>query len=321
MSKEPVPKQADEGVMTLGKRAHTGRLCKRGTESGYYVQIFEHQKPWSLQTHPWRLVEGPYFNVVLNELHGIGINIVPPACVQSNGHINLLPYGPDGMKIMNRDGCGGTVQRGQALQWKCGSLLHCEYKSKIGLVSADVMIIHVHSIDDCPVIENFVRALFRVTGDDDITEPSWKLGSMEQNECTYWKNHAAELSKQNEKLQLDTQAMQKQLEMYKDMHETIQKIATCSVCYEPAPVDDPCMLAACGHFTCKGCYIDYYKAIGTSIPRCTTCQQVAHKDTWQVMWCMNSVVAALEKAVPVERAVRPARAPRNVAARVWVIDP
>lgn len=296
-------KKGDESMMTVSKKPRTEQLCKQSTESiqsGFHVQTYDHNKPWSLHTDAWRLVELPCFNVVLNASRGIGITIVPPAYMQPTTHVNLIPYGPDGMKFTDRDGCGGPVPRGQALLWKCGSLLHCEYSTKDFALSVDVMVVHLDYTGhlDEPVVEEIVRAKFYVDGDDDITQPSWKLGSVEQNERAYFKECAQERSKQILQLKVANMAQQQQLQVYKVMHESFKEIAICAICRKPAPAIKPCMLAPCGHHACEECFDEYFQSLGVydNDPACSTCRKPAPRSEWSLMWVMTGVVSALNKA-------------------------
>ena len=291
-------KKGDESMMTVAKKARTEQLCKNSIESSYHVQTYDHHKPWSLRTDGWRVVQLPYCNVVLSESHCIGITVVPPAPMQAASHVNLIPYGPDGMKFTDRDGCGGPLPRGQALTWKCGSLLHCEYHTKDFALSVDVMIVHV----DCQlqyeeIVEDLVRVRFFVGGDDDITQPSWKLGSMEQNERTYYKLLCENNEKQILQLQEANRTQQRQLQGYSAMYESIKEAVICAICRKPAPTVKPCMLAPCGHHTCEDCFEDYFQSLGVieNEPKCFTCRKPVPRIEWSLMWVMTGIVAALNK--------------------------
>ena len=302
-----------EGEPTaLTKRPRTEVMLKTTRVSGLYVQIYDHHRPWSLATHRWHLVDSQCFNVTINEQHLMGFNIVSFGSESAREHFTIIPYGPDGLKCTDRDGCGGAVQRGQALRWKCNCLLHFE----CGPVCADVMVVFIESkerIDGMLHVEKIVRTMFHVVGDDDITEPCWLQGSIEQNQRDISKHHAAEASKEIVQLKLEYQNMkqlmqaqtdrtQQQLQVYKESMEAITKIATCSICIQLMPEKKPGMLAECGHYICAGCHEDYYHGIGPyEAAQCSVCHvAVGPKQNWQKFFCMTGVVEAIKKTITVE---------------------
>lgn len=300
-------KTGNEYVMTLSKRPCVeDRLVpfQKGDISGLYVQTFEKFKPWNLGSRPWMHVDSHCFDVPLNEEHVIGVNIVP----SNDEYFTALPYGPKGMKCVNREGCGGIVQRGQQLRWKCGSLLRVEF----GAVSVDVMVVRLDVKQDdpgCLHIESMVRDMFHVDCRSyATTEPCWLVGSVQENERDRWKYIAedherqlVELKAEAHKMQLQRQTDQRDLKTYFHMHTTISLIATCSVCKNLHSEEDPCFLAPCGHFLCEECHKDFFKAIGNSIPRCSECgRQVPPKERWLAFWVLTGVVAALKKAITIE---------------------
>lgn len=307
--------------MTLTKRPRTDSLCKQTTSSGFFVQVYLHNKPWRSSTNPWQFIGQQHFNVKISE--NMGFNIVPPRGTAAADTVTIFPYGPKETKCTSREGCGGIVRIGEALQWKCNQLLHYECDR----TAADIMIVcidiqHIEQTDNANRdLEQAVRAMFFVGGDDDITEPCWKLGSMEKNELVMWKSYSEENSKQTLQQKLDFQnekqqmqaahnavqqqmqaakdAMQEKLQLYQNAIEAITKIATCPICMELMPEKKPGMLAECGHFICAGCHEDYYHGIGIyEAPTCSTCQlPVGPKDNWKKFYCMTGVVAALKQTV------------------------
>ena len=319
MSKQVPSKNGDDACVAVTKRPRTDDLCKATIASGHVVQMYDHNKPWSLATHAWQVVGPRIFNVKISEEHMVGLNI----SVSGSEHYEVTPYSPTGIKCTDRDGCGGPVRLGDTLQWKCNHLLHFES----GPVCADVMVVFLdikQPQDGTMHIEKLVRLMFQVDGDFDTTEPCWMPGSIEQNQRDCWKHHANEFSKQTLQLKLEYQSMkqlmqteknamqqqmqaeidrtQKQLQLYKNAVEEITKIATCPVCLELMPEKKPGRLAECGHFVCTGCHEDYYHGIGIyEAPTCSTCQLPAgNKDSWKKFFCMTGVVAAIKKTVPVE---------------------
>ena len=296
--------------MALTKRPRTEVMIKFTRASGLYVQIYDHHRPWSLATHRWHLVDSQCFNVTISEQHMMGFNIVSFGSESAREHFTIIPYGPDGLRCTDRDGCGGAVQRGQALRWKCNCLLHFE----CGPVRADVMVVFIESkepLDGVMQIEKIVRAMFHVVGDDDITEPCWLQGSIEQNQRDISKHHAAEASKEIVQLKLEYQNMkqlmqaendrtQQQLQVYKKSIEAITEIAKCSICKDLMSDKKPGMVAPCGHFVCAGCHVDYFHALGNNSARCDTCFTTTPKGVWQKFFCMTGVVEAIKKTITVE---------------------
>jgi hypothetical protein len=298
---------ADEADTALAKRPRTQEYVKLNAKYAYYVQQFHHDKKWSLTTHPWEVIDGLHFTLTLSEHHGMGVHIV----AGDGESITVFPFGPDGVKCLDRAGCGGVVQRGKSLQWRVNCLLQYE----CGPVRADVMVVHLNT-DHMRTLENIdieqaVRAIFHVHGEMETTEPCWRAGSVAENHRDYYKHHAQEYSADLFKLQLgyhkmqrelvsQKEALDKQLQLYKKMKDSITQCATCSVCTELAPEDDPCMLAPCGHFLCNGCYRDYFKAIGNSRPRCGQCLKTAPEQSWHVMWFLTGVATAIKKTEQIE---------------------
>jgi hypothetical protein len=96
--------------------------------------------------------------------------------------------------------------------------------------------------------------------------------------------------------------MLSQLQLYKDMAESVKQAVTCPVCLQVVSDKVPCLLAPCGHFLCAGCHADYYHAIGIyDSPKCGTCQARTGEDEWQKFYVATGVAAALSKmqAAPV----------------------
>ena len=189
MSNGGFPKKGEEGVMTVAKRARTADVVNVNAFTGHVVQLFHHHKPFSLTNQPWQLIDGPYHNVKINEELVVGLNIIPGL----GNSFTVFPYGPEGMKCSTRDGCGGIVQRGQALQWQCNALLRVQ----AGPYTTDVMVVHLDTkqpIDGAMDIEKLVQMIFHVVADADITQPSWLLGSIEANQRDSWQEIANSLS-------------------------------------------------------------------------------------------------------------------------------
>ena len=318
MSKGGSPKQGDDCSTALTKRPRTDSLCKQTTSSGFFVQVYLHNKPWRSSTNPWQFIGGQHFNVKISE--NMGFNIVPPRSGAPGETFTIFPYGPTATKCTSREGCGGIVRIGEALEWKCNQLLHYECDR----TAADIMIVCIHAqqlFDAGNNKEQIVRAMFSVGGDDDITEPCWKLGSMEKNELVMWKRYSEENSKQTLQQKLDFQAekqqmqaahnavqqqmqaakdaMQEKLQLYKNAIEAIREIAMCPICKDLMSDRKPGMLSECGHYICAGCHDDYYHGIGIyEAPTCSTCAlPVGPKDNWKKFFCMTGVVAALKQTV------------------------
>jgi hypothetical protein len=147
------------------------------------------------------------------------------------------------------------------------------------------------------MVKDLVRVRFFVGGDDDITQPSWKLGSVEQNERTYYKLLCENNEKQILQLQEANRTQQRQLQGYSAMYESIKEIAICAICRKPAPTVKPCMLAPCGHHACEECFDDYFKSLGVydNEPTCSWCKKPAPRAEWSLMWVMTGIVSALNK--------------------------
>jgi hypothetical protein len=282
--------------MALAKRQRTQEYVKYNERWAFYVQQYHHNKKWSLATHPWEVIHGLHFTLTLSEEHGMGVHIV----AGGDDKITIFPFGPDGVKCLDRAGCGGVVQRGKSLEWNVNEILHYE----CGPVCAVFIIVflkvsNMQSLENMD-IEKAVRAIFHVDSETVTNVPCWLSGSVEENHRDYYQHHVQVYGKDLLKLKLEYQQQQKKLQLYENMKETITKIGTCSVCQELAPEDDPCMLAPCGHFLCIGCYRDYFKAIGNSVQKCGQCKQSAPERSWHVMWCLTGVATALKKTEQIE---------------------
>jgi len=288
-----------------GKRARTEDgvpACKQSNDKTPHVQIFLDNKIWSLPKYPWQRIDGRCYNVTLSEKDLVGVTIVP----DSPTHFNVLPYGPKGMLCTDRDGCGGVVQRGQCLSWKYESLLHVECDT----VCADVMVVNIdmQQVVDGN-IEKVVCRLFHVKPDPDITQPCWTLGTTEANQRDSWENIAAKCNKMITEMQLqrrlievDQTYMLSQLQLHRDMSDSVKQAVTCPVCLQVVSDKVPSLLAPCGHFMCADCHKDYYHAIGIyDSPKCGTCQARTGEDEWQKFYVATGVAAALSKmqAAPV----------------------
>jgi hypothetical protein len=301
-------KKGEQGVMTVAKRARTADVVNVNAFTGHVVQLFHHHKPFSLTNQPWQLIDGPYHNIKINEELVVGLNIIPGL----GNSFTVFPYGPEGMKCSTRDGCGGIVQRGQALQWQCNALLRVQ----AGPFTTDVMVVHLDAkqpIDGAMDIEKLVQMIFHVVADADITQPCWLLGSIEANQRDSWQEIANTLSAERVQFklsldQLQTQftlmqqqhttydeAMQKKLQLYVNTIEEFRQVATCGICHQVMPTIKPCKVAECGHFRCEDCHADYFHALGFSPAKCHICSAPAPEESWQPSWLMTSIVADLTK--------------------------
>ena len=324
MSKQASGKDDDEPCVALVKRPRTHDLCKATQASGHFVQVFDMHKPWSIATHPWQLVGPKVFNVKINEELLMGLNL----CVSGGEHYEVTPYGPVGMKCMDRDGCGGPVRLGDTLQWKCNELLH--YES--GAVSVYVMLVFIdikYPLDGIVNVQKIVCDMFQVDADPDIEEPCWMLGSIEHNQRDYWKHTSALLVKENVNLKLEAQNMQLQmqadkdalqaemqalkraseqiferdqiqLQRYKKAIEAIAKVATCGVCHDMMPEKGACMMAPCGHYICAGCFNDYFHALGNGRAKCSVCDGYSPKSDWQHFHCFTGIAVAVNSVKDID---------------------
>jgi hypothetical protein len=227
------------------------------------------------------------------------------------------------MRCTGRDGCGGIVKNGHALQWKCGSLLHYE----CGPIAADVMVVCIDSkqaVDAGMDVEQCVRAMFFVGGDDVISEPCWKVGSMEGNELDMWKSYSAETSKQALQQKLDFQNFQLQQKLeaqsfkekteaqvgtmqeavekmketmcvYKKAIDQIKDCVKCSVCQDLLSDTKASHMAPCGHLYCDFCFNGYFGTLGHAPPTCSECRAEAPEDSYKNFCGFTGIVAALKK--------------------------
>ena len=317
--------------MTVAKRQCTQAVFKECNASGCFVQVFVHGMAFSNRTHPWQFIDAEHFNVRISRELKMGMNVVPSRGKDAVKHVTVFPYGPAEMKCTSREGCGGIVENGQALQWACNELLHYE----CGPVSADVMIMYidVKQHTDFLLVENIVRAMFHVevTSDPDAPEPKkpcWLRGSIVENHRDSWKHHAdanaqkffklnamhtemtlslqvqmaaleqqlqAEKADWVSQLQVERASVQAERQTYHDALAEIKKIASCSVCHDVVPEVGACMLAPCGHYTCVPCFNDYFETIGGDPQLCCVCKKPADEETWRPLWAMTGIGAVIKK--------------------------
>ncbi len=139
MLKQMPASAADDADTTLTKRPRTQEYVKLNEKYTYYVQKYDHDKKWSLATHPWKAIHGLHFTLTVSEQHGMGVHIV----AGDGENICIFPFGPDGVTCRDRTGCGGVVQRGKSLEWKINEILRYE----CGPVSADIMVVYLNIRD------------------------------------------------------------------------------------------------------------------------------------------------------------------------------
>jgi len=298
----------DDECMVVAKRPCTQGLGKQTAVYGYAAQVFEDDKAWSHDKFPWHFIHGHAFNLKLSEQHKTGLNIMLPRSVDAIEHDNVIPYcGLGTMLCTDRDGCGGTVQPGDALLWRCGALLHCVHSTPSACYSYKVMIVRIDSkhVGDVLNVENIVCAMFHVQPTPDSTEPCWLPRSITENHRNSWRQHAERFNEQGHKIQAD--ALQKQQEMqaqldimqekvrvYKKAIELIKEVVQCNVCHDLLPETKKCNMAPCGHLFCDRCFSDYFISIGNSIPRCSVCRTPAAKSSYRDFTGFTGVVAALK---------------------------
>jgi hypothetical protein len=310
-------------TLTVAKRQCTQSIAKQTAASGYHVQVFVNGKPWNSAKDTWQFIDGQYYNVKISEEQHAGLNILPSRSADSMANLTIFPYGQHEMKCTGRDGCGGIVKNGHALQWKCGSLLHYE----CGPIAADVMVVCIDSkqaVDAGMDVEQCVRGMFFVGGDDVISEPCWKVGSMEGNELDMWKSYSAETSKQALQQKLDFQnfQLQQKLEaqnfkekteaqvgtmqesvakmketmgMYKKALVQINDCVKCVVCHDLLSENKACNMAPCGHLFCDFCLHGYFSTLGHAPPVCSECRAEAPEDSYKNFCGFTGIVAALKK--------------------------
>jgi hypothetical protein len=326
MSKEAGGNGACAGSsLTVAKRQCTQSLAKQTAASGYHVQVFLNgKKDWNSSKDTWQFIDGQYYNVKISEEQHAGLNILPSRSADSMANLTIFPYGQHEMKCTGRDGCGGIVKNGHALQWKCGSLLHYE----CGPIAADVMVVCIDSkqaVDAGMDVEQCVRAMFFVGGDDVISEPCWKVGSMEGNELDMWKSYSNETSKQalQQKLDFQNVQLQQKLELknfkeqteaqvanmqesmgkmheangvYKKAIDQITDCVKCTVCHDLLSDTKASHMAPCGHLYCDFCFNGYFSTLGHSDPACSECRQAAPENSYKDFRGFTGVVAALRQA-------------------------
>jgi len=310
-------KVAEEPIMALTKKPRTQDFCTEIKASGHFVQLYDHKKPWSLMQWPWHHIDSHCFKITLSEERVMGMNIVTTSSEDTRDRFHVFLYGSDPIHCTDRDGCGGIVQNGHILHWKCNCLLHIQ----CGPVCADVMVVHVdvkHAVDGFLHVENVVREMYHVEGDYDTNKPCWLPGSIADNYSTSWRQQAHEYSQDFMKLKLGYHKLQQQivaqkqdmeqqhaaemgtvqqeLQRHKNAIEAIKQVVKCAFCLKMVPESFPCKMAACGHFLCAGCHEDYYAALGKSNSICLECRRnPGAKEDWQTVYCMTAVVAAINK--------------------------
>ena len=294
-------KVAEEPIMALTKKPRIEDMCKVTQTSAHFIQAYDHKKPWSLAKFPWYHVESHCFKVTLSEERGMGMNLVTTS--SEGDHFHVFLYGSDPIHCTDRDGCGGIVQNGHILQWKCNCLLHIE----CGPVCTDVMVVRVdiqHAVDGC--IEDVVRDMFHVEkGEYDMTRPCWLPGSIADNHSASWMQQAQTYSQDYMQLKLgyhklqqqivaQKQDMEQQLQRHKNAIKAIAQVVTCAWCKKMVPESFPCKMAACGHFLCTSCHEEYYFSLGISQPRCIECRSnPGPKNAWHTVHFLTGVVAAI----------------------------
>ena len=294
--------EAGKSDMQLAKRAATTK-----TASGFFAQFYDsHAK----EMNPWQHIDKQSFNLKLSQEHKVGINISTPAYGTATEHVTIVPYGPTEIKCTSRDGCGGMMDKGQALDWACNALLRVEcVLSPVVTFRADVMIVCIN-IEDGIDIEQAVRDIFNVVGDTD--QPCWLLASIEDNWRHTWMQATGEctaaykLLKHNaketqEKLQAELNDTKEQLEKHAAVIDAIEELAKCSMCKTLVSSKAPCQLARCGHWVCAKCLHDYFHGLASfTKPFCVVCKDEVPRLTWQPFYALTGVSEAIQKLKPQE---------------------
>jgi hypothetical protein len=297
----------------------TKRAAATKTASAFFAQYYDsHAK----EMNPWQYIDRQSYRMELSKEHQIGINISTHAHGATE-HVTIVPYGPKEIKCTTRDGCGGFMEKGQALDWACNALLRVEcVLSPFLTFRAVVIIVHLNSQDGPINIEQAVRDIFNVDGDMHV--PCWLPASIADNYRQSWKEAAErvtasyellerkaketqELLEQKaketqEKLQSELTDAKEQLKKYDAVIDEIQELAKCSHCKTLVSKKAPCQLGRCGHWVCTKCLYDYFHGLGNSTPFCGMCKDEVPRLTWQPFYALTGVSAQIQKVRPQEEA-------------------
>jgi len=303
-----MPKRDKANVYEIGTDLPLAKRAATKTVSGFFTQYYDSN---AREMSTWQYINRQSFKLQLNKEHNLGINICTPAD-GTTAHVTILPYGPEQIKCTSRDGCGGLMDRGQALDWACNALLHVEcVVSPSFTFRADVIFVHLNG-QDVPVnIEQAVRDIFHVDGNMHV--PCWLSASITDNYLHSWKEAAEKSSaayellerkakETQEKLQLELTEAEKQLKKYADVIDEIEKLTKCSHCHTLVSKKAPCQLGRCGHWVCTKCVHDYFHALGHGKPYCAICKDEVPRLTWRPFYALTGVSAQIQKVKPQEEA-------------------
>jgi hypothetical protein len=291
------------------------RAAATKTASAFFAQYYDSN---AREMNPWQYIDRQSYRMELSKENKIGINISTHARGTTE-HVTIVPYGPKEIKCTTRDGCGGFMEKGQALDWACNALLRVEcVVSPFVTFRTDVIIVHINSQDGPVNIEQAVRDIFNVDGDKHL--PCWLPASIADNYRDSWKEAAErvttahELLERNatetqEKLQSELTNAKELLQKYDAVIDEIEKLAQCSHCKMLVSSKAPCQVARCGHWVCTKCLYDYFHGLGHDTPFCGMCNDKVPRLTWQSFYALTCVSAQLKKVRPQEEveAITPAQ--------------